>query len=106
MTVTLPFEEIRKHRAKLLKAETSFKKSLNDFIDNSSYKESLTEESRSILKSYADAAYIYFNHDKYLENEVESVFAMVNQFQKTLNEYYLDIKKDVLGFQADLDKAS
>ncbi|SHL77959.1 Zn-dependent protease with chaperone function [Chryseobacterium carnipullorum] len=106
MTVTLPFEEIRKHRAKLLKAEATFKKNLNDFIENSSYKESLTEESRSILKSYADASYIYFNHDKYLENEVGSVFAVVNEFQKTLNEYYLELKKDLLGFQADLDKAS
>lgn len=106
MTVTLPFEEIRKHRAKLLKAEASFKKNLNDFIVNSSYKESLTEESRSLLKSYADASYIYFNHDKYLEPEVESVFKVVNEFQKILNDYYLELKKDLLSFQADLDKAS
>ncbi|SHF89957.1 M48 family metalloprotease [Chryseobacterium sp. OV279] len=104
MTVTLPFEEIRKHRAKLLKAEASFKKNLNDFIENSNYKESLTEESRSILKSYLEASYIYFNHDKYQEPEVETVFAVVNEFQKILNEYYLELKKDLLTFQDSFSK--
>lgn len=104
MTVTLPFEEIRKHRAKLLKAEVSFKKDLNDFIENSNYKESLTEESRSILKSYLEASYIYFNHDKYQEPEVEAVFAVVNELQKILNEYYLELKKDLLTFQDSVSK--
>lgn len=106
MTVTLSFEEIRKHRAKLLKAEVPFKKELHDFIENSNYGQSLTEESKSILKKYAAASYIYFNHDKYLEEEVEAIFAMVNEFQKNLNDYYLEIKKDLLSFQENLDKAS
>ncbi|HCA05933.1 M48 family metalloprotease [Chryseobacterium sp.] len=104
MTVTLPFEEIRKHRAKLLKAEVSFKKNLNDFIENSNYKESMTEESGSILKSYLETSYIYFNHDKYQEPEVEAIFAVVNELQKILNEYYLELKKDLLTFQDSVSK--
>jgi hypothetical protein len=66
MAVTLPFEEIRKHRAKLLKAEEPFKQKVRELLENSAYKEALNEEDKNLLQQFVDSEYIYFNKDRIL----------------------------------------
>ncbi|EJL68285.1 M48 family metallopeptidase [Chryseobacterium populi] len=106
MTVQLPFEEIRKHRATLLSQEKPFKQKLNEFIETSGYKDLLSEEHKNQLKPFINSEYIYFNNDRYLQTEVDSVFSLVNEYQVILNKTYTDFKLELLDFQAGLDKAS
>lgn len=104
--VTLPLEEIRRHRAILLREEKPFKQKLHDFIENSTYKELLTDEDRDILKQYVNSHYIYFNNDKYLQNEVDAIFSIVNKYQLLMNTIYTDCKIQLVDFQAELNKNS
>ncbi|GEJ43849.1 M48 family metallopeptidase [Chryseobacterium sp. ON_d1] len=104
MAVTLPFEEIRKHRAKLLKAEEPFKQKTKELIENSAYKEALTIEDKILLQEFVNSEYIYFNKDKYLEHEVNAISLVIEKYQALLNDHYLNAKLNLLNFQAELSR--
>ncbi|MFZ4928324.1 M48 family metallopeptidase [Chryseobacterium sp. Mn2064] len=104
MTVTLPFEEIRKHRAQLLKAEEPFKLKTQELIENSAYKEGLKAEDHQLLQDFVNSEYIYFNKDKYLENEVNAISVVIEKYQALLNDHYLNSKLELLMFQAGINK--
>lgn len=104
MAVTLPFEEIRKHRAKLLKAEGPFKQKTKELIENSAYKEALTVEDKILLQEFVNSEYIYFNKDKYLEHEVNAISLVIEKYQALLNDHYLNAKLNLLNFQAELSR--
>ncbi|WP_343658244.1 M48 family metallopeptidase [Chryseobacterium sp.] len=104
MAVTLPFEEIRKHRAKLLKAEETFKQKTKELIENSAYKEALTVEDKILLQEFVNSEYIYFNKDKYLEHEVNAISLVIEKYQALLNDHYLNAKLNLLNFQAELSR--
>lgn len=104
MAVTLPFEEIRKHRARLLKAEEPFKLKTKELIENSAYKEALTAEDKDFLKQFVNSEYIYFNKDKYLEHEVNAISLVIEKYQTLLNDHYLNSKLELLNLQADSNK--
>ncbi|SDR13056.1 Zn-dependent protease with chaperone function [Chryseobacterium soldanellicola] len=106
MMVTLKVEEIRNHRANLLKNEKPFKNSIRHFIEESAYKDLLSIENRQLLKDFSDSEYIYFNNDKYIQWEVDAVFNILNEYQAILNKTYTDYKIQLIDFQVDLDKAS
>lgn len=106
MAVTLPFEEIRKHRAKLLKAEKPFKQKIINLLENSAYKEFLTDEENNLLQQFVNTEYIYFNNDRYLQNEVDSVSILIEKYQGLLTTYYLNTKQELLNLQSDLDRVS
>ncbi|MDQ0594355.1 Zn-dependent protease with chaperone function [Chryseobacterium ginsenosidimutans] len=106
MMVTLPIEEIRKHRANLLKNEKPFKDIIKHFIEESGYKNLLSTENSQLLKDFIDSEYIYFNNDKYIQKEVDAVFSLINKYQIILNKTYTDYKIQLIDFQVDLDKAS
>ncbi|WP_426478448.1 M48 family metallopeptidase [Chryseobacterium sp. CBSDS_008] len=103
MAVTLPFEEIRKHRAKLLKAEEPFKLKTKELIENSAYKDALKIEDKIILQEFVNSEYIYFNKDKYLEHEVNAISSVIEKYQTLLNDHYFNSKLELLNFQADLN---
>ncbi|WP_395973426.1 M48 family metalloprotease [Chryseobacterium cucumeris] len=102
MAVTLPFEEIRKHRAKLLKAEEPFKLITKQLIENSAYQDALKAEDKNLLQEFVNSEYIYFNKDKYLEHEVNAISSVIEKYQTLLNDHYLNSKLELLNFQADL----
>jgi Zn-dependent protease with chaperone function len=106
MTVTLPFEEIRKHRAKLLKAEKPFKQKIRNLLEGSAYGELLTDEEKDLLQQFVNSEYIYFNNDRYLQNEVDSISLLIEKYQALLNNYYLNAKQELLNFQSEVSKAS
>jgi Zn-dependent protease with chaperone function len=106
MMVTLPIEEIRKHRANLLKNEKPFKDIIKHFIEESGYKHLLSTENSQLLKDFIDSEYIYFNNDKYIQKEVDAVFSLINKYQIILNKTYTDYKIQLIDFQVDLEKAS
>lgn len=106
MSVTLPFEEIRKYRAKLLKAEEPFKQKIRNLLEDSAYKELLTAEESNLLQQFVNAEYIYFNNDRYLQNEVDSVSLLIEKYQGLLNTYYLNTKQELLKLQSEISQAS
>ncbi|SEM36024.1 Zn-dependent protease with chaperone function [Chryseobacterium taichungense] len=105
MTVTLPVEEIRKKRSILLKKEKAFKDVLKKFNEESSYKDFLTSENKKLIIDFIDSEYIYFNHDKYIMKEVESLFSFVGEYRNLLNKAYIFSKEQLIGFQVKLEKS-
>ncbi|WP_228377077.1 hypothetical protein [Chryseobacterium sp. FH2] len=106
MSFQLSHEEIRRYRAILLREEKPFKQKLNDFIEHSSYRELLNDKNRDMLKQYLNSHYIYFNNDRYLQNEVDTVFAVVNEYRALISKSYIDFKEELLDFQLKLEKVS
>lgn len=106
MTTTLSFEEIRKHRATLLRHEKPFKKVLTQFIEESGYRDLLSIEDKELLKDFIASEYIYFNNDRYYEAEVNAVFTVVNAYQEMINKTYTAGKEALLDCQTGIAKAS
>lgn len=106
MMVTLPMEEIRRYRALLLKNEKPFKDIIKHFIEESSYKNFLRIEDKQLLQKFINSEYIYFNNDRYIQKEVDSVFHIVNEYQVIINRIYTDCKEELLEYQKRLEKAS
>ncbi|MCJ8155631.1 M48 family metallopeptidase [Chryseobacterium sp. SSA4.19] len=106
VSITLPVEEIRKHRAVLLKNEKPFKAILKRFSEESGYRDLLSVEDRQIIKDFINSEYIYFNNDRYIQSEIDAVFYMVNRYQEIINICYTDYKEALIDFQIRLDEAS
>lgn len=105
MTITMPVEEIRKKRSILLKTEKAFKDILKKFIEDSLYKDFLTLENKQLIKDFIHSENIYFNHDRYIMKEVESLFSVVDEFRNMLNRAYLSGKEQLVGFQVQIEKS-
>ncbi|CAD0218350.1 hypothetical protein KYG33_02635 [Chryseobacterium sp. D764] len=88
----------------LLKAEEPFKQKTRELLENSAYKEALTDEDKNLLQEFIDSEYIYFNKDKYLEHEVGAISLLIEKYRALLNDHYLNSKLDLLNFQSSLRK--
>lgn len=106
ISVTLPVEEIRKHRAVLLKNEKPFKEILRKFVEESGYQGLITPEDQQVIKEFINSEYIYFNNDRYIQPEIDAVINLVNRYQEILNTAYTEYKEGLLDFQTRLDQAS
>ncbi|MDQ1096121.1 MULTISPECIES: M48 family metallopeptidase [Chryseobacterium] len=106
MTVTTSVEDIPRHRALLLRHEKPFKQQIAHFLNHSAYKEFFTEEQKDVYRTYVESDYIYFNNNRYLQTEVDTLFTVVNTCQEILNKTYLDYKRELLDFQSGLYKVS
>ncbi|WP_294301559.1 hypothetical protein [uncultured Chryseobacterium sp.] len=102
--VTLPLEEIRKYRAVLLRNEKPFKDILKRFIEESSYQSLLKVEDHQLLNDFINSEYIYFNNDRYIQKEIDSVFHVVNEYQAIIHRIYIDFKEELLQYQKKLEK--
>lgn len=105
MMVTLPIEEIRKHRYTLLRCEKPFKDSVKQFVEASAYKDLITIENKELLKNFIQSEYIYFNNDRYIQKEVDAIFAFVNEYRMILNNIYTDYKEKLIDFQVKIKRA-
>jgi Zn-dependent protease with chaperone function len=105
MLVTLPIEEIRKHRYTLLRNEKTFKDSVKQFAEASAYKDFLTIENKELIKNFIQSEYIYFNNDRYIQKEVDAIFTFINEYRMMLNTIYTDYKEELIDFQAKIKKA-
>ena len=102
MTKTLPFEEIRKNRANLLSKEEKFKEALEKMISTSALKENISLETRMIFKDYINANNLYFEHDHYINSQVEMLGKVLGKYTESLGEAYFKNKKDLLDYKAQL----
>jgi Zn-dependent protease with chaperone function len=102
MTKTLPFEEIRKHRANLLSKEEIFKGALDKMISTSVLKENISLETRMMFKDYINAENLYFEHDHYINSQVEMLGKVLGKYTESLGEAYFKNKKKLLDYKAQL----
>lgn len=105
MMITLPVEEIRKHRSVLLRNEKPFKDIVKQLVEESAYKDLLTIESKEILNNFIQSEYVYFNNDRYIQKEVDAIFTFINEYRTILNKTYTDYKDQLIDFQANIKKA-
>jgi hypothetical protein len=50
-------------------------------MEESAYKDFLTIENKQLMKDFISSEYIYFNHDKYIQKEVDVLFSLINEYQ-------------------------
>lgn len=102
MSKTLQFDEIRKHRAKLLEEEKNFKNEIAKLTSSSNLSPYISKDEFTIFNNYLSANNIYFNNDEYLETEIGDLNTVLITYQQALSQSYFKIKKEFLDFKADI----
>lgn len=106
MRIQLPFDEIRKNRFTLLEKEKDFKKMLEEMISESSFGTTLNEEEIKLFQHYIGTENKYFEHDKYIEEEVKILSDVLDLFTSNLTKNYIKTKKDLLNFEETIFEKS
>ncbi len=102
MSQTLQFDEIVKHRSKLLTAEKDFKTRIGKLLTDSSLSKNIPEIDRTVLEQYRDADLLYFNKDHYIGSDVEQLNSALGAYQNSLSKSYFKQKKQFLDFMAEI----
>lgn len=104
MSITMPFEEIRKNRFKLIEHEKDFKIILSEFLYESEFKSSINNDDSAIIQTYIDSDNKYFEFERYIDSEVNMLSTVFEKFTEILSKHSFNIKKDLLEYEADLFK--
>lgn len=103
ISITLPIEEIRKHRAKLLEQEKTFKVALTEFTSVSAFRANIPEDKKESFKNYLNAEYVYFEHESYKDEELKVLFESYQDFNSELSNAYILLKQNVMKIQEDIN---
>lgn len=106
MHVTTPIEQINLNIKKLQKVEKSFKAEILAVLESAVYAPVLDDEIIDYYRKYTATDFIYFQNNKYLENEVEALFVCINNWHVIHSKAFYYHKKKLLEFEAGLEKAS
>lgn len=105
MSETTPFETIRQKMMDVKDLEVRFKELFLDIIDSVDYASLITSEMKERSLEYLKANFIYFAGTLYFEDQVKSLFAALDDFAYLITEYHFKAKKDLLVFEANLEKS-
>lgn len=103
MTVTLPMDEIRKKRHILLEQQKIFKKVLTEFLQKSVFRRYISEELSAQINNFMTSEFVYFEHEKYKDNEVETIGVLIQGLQNSLVDGYFKIKHRLLSTQLEIE---
>lgn len=100
MSVTLPFDQIRKKRSEMLEKEKDFKEMIRLISQESNFKDHMNEDERSLFKKYLESENKYFEHDQYINDDIKMLSDIFDALSKTLSRHYLITKKELLDYES------
>jgi len=99
---TTPFEQISLKLKTFYATEKEFKKELSNMLNDSFFKEAITETLQKDCSHYINNDFIYFSENAYIETEINSKNAAVSHYLYLLQQNYYLKKKQLLQFKASL----
>jgi len=99
---TTPFEQISLKLKTFYATEKEFKKELSNMLNDSFFKDAITETLQKDCSHYINNDFIYFSENAYIETEINSKNAAVSHYLYLLQQNYYLKKKQLLQFKASL----
>ncbi|GGM93294.1 hypothetical protein GCM10010967_28040 [Dyadobacter beijingensis] len=106
LTVTTPYDEIKRCLARLAETENKFKEQLAELQNNPLYSPKITDQAKEIFEQYIHNEEPYFEKKSYNEHTVQLMFNALNEFISILPLSQFHHKKELLDFQAVLFNAT
>lgn len=95
--------EVIENNIKLLKAEEGpFKIQIEKMLENKSYSNVITIETKELFAKYLSEDWVYFNKNEYLEECLELLSKAMNNYQMILSKSFFQKKKELLDFKIQL----
>ena len=101
MSQRLDFETISKNRYTLLTKEKVFKEKIKELL-SSNFEKYMQIEDKKIMNDYVDAVYMYFEHNKYNNDEITALDGALNKYKEALSGSYFKMKKELLNYMAEI----
>jgi hypothetical protein len=101
---TLPVETIENNIRELKGTELIFKKHIRDLMAHPVFQKEITPEISEELNRYLQKDFVYFNRPEYYNNELEMLYAAINQYQAILSAAFIKTKREMLQFMAGLEE--
>lgn len=104
VSVTTPFEQIKKNFRKHIPLESKLKDELKNILTNPLLESDITEEACKDLQYYVDNQLIYFNNNEYFNDDLQHLFFAINSYQYYTARNYFLLKKRLLDQMSILEK--
>jgi Zn-dependent protease with chaperone function len=100
----LPVETIENNVRELKGMELGFKKHIGELMAHPVFQKEITPEVSEQLNGYLQKDLVYFNRPEYFNNELETLYAAINQYQAILSAAFINTKREMLHFMAGLEE--
>lgn len=104
VSVTTPFEQIKKNFRKHISLESKLKDELKIILANPLLEDDINEEARKDLQYYVDNQLVYFNNNEYFNDDLQHLFFAINSYQYYIARNYFLLKKRLLDQMSALEK--
>ena len=104
VSVTTPFEQIKKNFKKHVSLETKLKDQLKIILENPLLEADISEQARKDLQYYVDNQLIYFNNNEYFNDHLQHLFFAINSYQYYIARNYFLLKKRLVDQMSTLEK--
>lgn len=99
---TTPFDQIRANLHGAANTEKDLKRNIRELLEDPQYQEEITQQIRTNFELYLSKDWEYFGHEKYFDNNLQTLFAAMNNYAFLLSRGYFLLKKNLLNYQATL----
>ncbi|MDP4268838.1 MAG: M48 family metallopeptidase [Bacteroidota bacterium] len=104
MSVTTPFRVIEENLEKFKPIEKTFKEQIDLLLNSSAHEAIITDEIRANLTKYLNKNWSYFDVNQYSDEALDLLISSSNQYVYILSQSVFRAKKDLLDYQAKLEK--
>ncbi|WP_243348296.1 M48 family metallopeptidase [Parabacteroides sp. FAFU027] len=104
MSQTTPFRVIEENLEKFKPIEKTFKEQIDLLLNSSTHEAIITDEIRANLTKYLNKSWSYFEVNQYSDDALDLLINSSNQYVYILSQSVFRAKKDLLDFQAQLEK--
>ncbi|HEX8545815.1 MAG TPA: M48 family metallopeptidase [Cytophagaceae bacterium] len=104
MQVQTPFEEIAAGLKDLLPKEKKLKSAIKELVAMDVMAREINEVMRKNFESYLEKDLVYFKDDAYDNTTLQILIDSINDYYFLIFREYFLVKKDLLSFQAELQK--
>ncbi|MBR9774848.1 MAG: M48 family metalloprotease [Cytophagales bacterium] len=102
INLTTPVDQIRWNFSDIEDTEKKLKKEILKLMGDSNFQPEINKAIRDNFELYLSKDWKYFGGDTYKENNLEILFAAMNDYAHLLNRGYFLLKKNLLDYQITL----
>lgn len=97
-----PFEQIESNLKNISKLENDLKVEINTLLTNKDLETELTKQIKENFEKYLSKEWIYFTNENYNNDNLQVLFASINDFKYLISRNYFLTKSSLLNFQIEL----
>ncbi len=102
--VVTPFDQIIANFREIRPLEDELKEEIKEVLNNSLYESEITKDIKSNFEQYLSENLFYFQGEKYNDENLNTLYSVINNYSYLLSRRYFLLKKKLLRYQEDLLK--